>query len=126
MDLVDVIDIEESLARFGDAYLRRVFTPREQDACRADAHRLAACYAAKEATAKVLGAGDEPLDWRWIEVVPDSSGEATAELAGEAAALAERSGLDTFDVSMTVTGEYAAAVVLAAGEGDTRHTEGIE
>ena len=69
MDLVDVAEVEESLARFGDPYLQRVFTPREVAACGGDARRLAACFAAKEAVAKTFDAGDEALDWRSIEVL---------------------------------------------------------
>ena len=97
MDLVDVADVEESLGRFGDSYLRRVYTPREVAACGdgKDARRLAACFAAKEAMLKTLDAGDEPIDWRSIEVLVAPDGTATAELAGRSAELAVRDGIDS-------------------------------
>lgn len=123
MDLVDVAETEESLSRFGDAYLRRVFTPREVAACAGDVRRLAACFAAKEAMAKTLDAGDEPLDWRSIEVLVARDGSVAVELAGHGAELADRAGIGRFDVSVTAAHEYAVAVVLAERE-VTRPTTG--
>ena len=122
MDLVDVAEVQESLARFGDAYLCRVFTPLEVAAYGTNARRLAACYAAKEATAKTLDTGDEPLDWRSIEVLVTRDGTASAELAGHSSEIAARAGIVRFGVSVTVTHEYAAAVVLAERDADTHQT----
>ena len=126
MDLVDVVEVEESLARFGDTYLRRVFTPREVAACGGDVRRLAACFAVKEAMAKTLDAGDEPLDWRSIEVLVAPDGSATAELGGHSAEMADRAGIDRFEVSVTAAHKYAVAVVLAEREGGTRQTVGVQ
>ena len=115
MDLVDVSDVAESLGRFGDGYLHRVFTEREVAACAdgTDVARLAACFAAKEATLKTLRADDEPIDWRTIEVLVPVRGEPTATLHGRSAELADREGLVAFEVSVTGGDTYAAAVVLA-------------
>jgi holo-[acyl-carrier protein] synthase len=119
MDLVDVVEVEESLTRFGDTYLQRVFTPREVAACGGDARRLAACFAAKEAVAKTFDAGDEALDWRSIEVLAAPDGTVTAELAGHSSEIAARAGIGGLQVSVTAADEYAVAVVLAERE-DTR------
>jgi holo-[acyl-carrier protein] synthase len=119
MDLVDVVEVEESLTRFGDTYLQRVFTPREVAACGGDARRLAACFAAKEAVAKTFDAGDEALDWRSIEVLAAPDGTVTAELAGHSSEIAARAGIGGLQVSVTAADKYAVAVVLAERE-DTR------
>ncbi len=122
MDLVDVDDVADSLARFGESYLTRVFTEREVAACAGgtDIRRLAACFAAKEATLKTLGARDEPVDWRSIEVVVPREGDATAVLSGRSAELAARERIVRFEVSVTTARAYAAAVVLAEGAGATK------
>ena len=101
-----------------------MFTPREVAACGRDVRRLAACFAAKEATAKTLDAGDEPLDWRSIEVLVAPDGTATADLAGHSAEIAARAGIARFGVSVSAAREYAVAVVLAEREGGTRQTGG--
>jgi holo-[acyl-carrier protein] synthase len=75
--------------------------------------RLAARFAAKEATLKVLRAGDEGISLRAIEVRRDPGGWVDLELTGPAAALAAEAGLSGFAVSLTHDGGYASAVVLA-------------
>ena len=68
IDLVMVSRISESLERFGDRFLRRVFTDCEiAYAAAAPAHtaqRLAARFAAKEATIKALRVRDHGINWR--------------------------------------------------------------
>ena len=115
IDVVDVEDVEESVARFGDRYLRRVFTPREVAACAhgANARRLAAHFAAKEATLKTFMDEDRAVGWRSVEVQLPTRGAAAVELSGPAAELARRRGIVTFAVSVTATRRHAAAVVLA-------------
>ena len=39
MDIVDVADVEDSLLRFGDRYLRRVYTPARSTRVRAEPTR---------------------------------------------------------------------------------------
>ncbi|GIL38650.1 holo-ACP synthase [Roseiterribacter gracilis] len=92
-DLCDIRRIEKTIARFGDRFLDRVFTPAE----RAKAERragapgaLAATYArrfaAKEACAKALGTGlRRGVFWRDMGVVNLPSGQPTLNLTGGAA-----------------------------------------
>src|SRR6266852_4583657 len=59
IDLVSVREVARSLERFGERYVRRVFTVREAAYCRAAAGRAAAArfavrFAAKEAALKAL------------------------------------------------------------------------
>src|SRR5271156_6975102 len=53
-DVVAIEDVQDSLAAFGDRYLRKVFTASEINDCRGSnrVHRLAARFAAKEAVIK--------------------------------------------------------------------------
>lgn len=115
IDVVDVGEIEESIERFGDVYLRRVFTPPEIAACRKGrgAGRLAACFAAKEATLKAISIGDQALDWRSVEVRFGASGSVTVALSGTCAETAERAGIVRLSVSVSATERQAVAVAIA-------------
>ena len=88
VDVVTVDEVEDALARFGDRYLRRIFTDHEV-ACatgggRERARHLAARFAAKEATMKALGPGDWLPAWRSIEVRQEESGRCSLRLSGHA------------------------------------------
>ena len=79
IDLVQVSRIAESLEKFGDRFLRRVYTDDEiayaTSVPSQASERLAARFAAKEATIKALGLVDHPMNWRDIEVRRAPSGE---------------------------------------------------
>jgi len=116
-DLCSVGDVEDSIERFGDRYLRRVYTDAELAYCEGTPHRtaerLAARFAAKEATMKVLHMTDARPDWRTIEVCPHPGGWCEIELAGSAADLARDAGIDSLAMSMSHHADHATAVVVA-------------
>jgi holo-[acyl-carrier protein] synthase len=117
VDLVDISEVAHSVKRFGDRYLRRVFTEHELSCCTGApdtaAASLAARFAAKEATLKVLGPYDARPDWRSIEVVRLANGACKLRLRGAAARLAVERGLGPFALSMTHEAGMAAAVVVS-------------
>lgn len=116
IDLVDVREIEASIARFGDRYLARLYTPAELDYAREGdlPRRLGARFAAKEATIKALGEDlDAAIDWRAIEVVREPSGQPRLALFGWAAHAAARLRVGELSLSLTHEGHLAAAVVIA-------------
>jgi holo-[acyl-carrier protein] synthase len=112
-DLVVVADVADSVARFGDRYLRRVFTDHEIETAGGAPERLAARFAAKEAAVKVLRPLDARPEWRSIEVVRHPSGACDIHLTGTAAAMASAAGITELAVSMTHEAGLAAAVVVA-------------
>ena len=118
LDLVAVMNVEESLrGAHGERYLERLFTEREvadcQTAAGVDPERLAARFAAKEATLKVLPAADEGVSWQEIEVRREPSGRVHLELRGRAAELAAEARITDLALSLTHEGGFAAAVVVA-------------
>jgi holo-[acyl-carrier protein] synthase len=117
LDLVSVEAVTEAIATHGDRYLERTYTPEELRDCGGQPHRLAARFAAKEATMKALDRGDEALPWTSIAVHRDRSGRPTLELTGAAAALAASRGLTRFEVSLTHDGGFGAAIVIALTAG---------
>src|SRR6202012_4083819 len=72
-DVVAIEDVQDSLAAFGDRYLRKVFTASETKDCqgRDRVPRLAARFAAKEAVIKPFAEPDMPFPLREIEVTRD-------------------------------------------------------
>jgi holo-[acyl-carrier protein] synthase len=118
IDLVSVAEITASLERFGDRFLHRVFSPAEIAYASAApallAQRLAARFAAKEATMKVLEASDGEVDWRAIEVVRQPrTGSCGVRLSGVARAIARRTGVSSLALSLSHEAGCAAAVVVA-------------
>jgi holo-[acyl-carrier protein] synthase len=118
IDLTCAETVSESVRTHGARYLERVFTERERRDCAApsggaDAGRLAARFAAKEATLKALRREDEPIPWTSIGIRSDSAGRPSLELSGAAAELARRRNVSELAVSLTHEGPYAAAVVVA-------------
>ncbi len=113
LDLVDGEEIERSLARYGDRYLKRIYTAQERAESGRDPKRLAARFAAKEATMKALGRADEGIAWTSIEVRRDVDRRPRIELTGGAAELARRLGVTSLELSLTHEADRAAAVVLA-------------
>jgi holo-[acyl-carrier protein] synthase len=117
-DIVAVDRVAESIARFGERYISRLYTCDEAKYCTNGgtdaASRFAARFAAKEAAMKVLRpAPNEALDWRSIEVVRSAQGWCDLRLHGTARTLARRGGLRAFAVSLSHEERYATAVVVA-------------
>jgi holo-[acyl-carrier protein] synthase len=121
-DLVAVEDVARSVARFGERYLGRVYTAHEVSCCVGTpsvvAAGLAARFAAKEATIKVLRpVGNQP-DWRSIEIRRDRGGWCDVHLTDEADRMARDQGIRNWAVSLTHEAGMAAAVVVAVCDGD--------
>ncbi len=116
IDLIENRRVERGIARFGERFLNRFFTSGERGDCEDQPHRLAARLAAKEAVAKALGTGIGVVSWREIEIrCNNPQNRPTLALHGAAAAAASLMGLTQWDVSLTHTQDYAAAVVVALG-----------
>jgi holo-[acyl-carrier protein] synthase len=115
-DLVAVDRIRQSIARYGDRFLNRIFTDRERAyaARKANsAERFAARFAAKEAGMKAIGTGwNCGVTWKDFEVANQASGRPTLRLTGVAQQIASRLGVRSISISLTHTTEIAFAVVV--------------
>jgi holo-[acyl-carrier protein] synthase len=79
------------------------------------APRLAARFAAKEATMKALGVGIDAVEWREIGIVRDDLGSPFLVITGSARELADRLGLARWVVSLSHSESVAMSVVVAEG-----------
>ena len=120
IDMVEVGRIHDSVERFGQRFLDRVFTGAEQAYCRRrrrSAESFAARFAAKEAGAKALGTGiSRGVNWLEIEVIREPGGRPALRFHGRAAEIAAALGAVRAALSLTHTAELAmASVVLEDG-----------
>ena len=121
-DATDIPRIGETLARYGDRFLRRVFTEGEIAYCtrrRDPVPSLAARFASKEACMKALGTGhSRGVLWKDIEVFRDF-GPPQLRLHGGAARRAEAMHVRKSLLTITHSQTLAMAQVLLLGPGDT-------
>jgi holo-[acyl-carrier protein] synthase len=113
---VDIIEIERVAAvisRWGERFLRRVYTPAELAYCGGRLPELAARFAGKEAITKALGTGIRGLAWRELEILADPLGKPLVRLHGGARRRAEAIGLAAFAISLSHSRDFAVAVVVA-------------
>jgi holo-[acyl-carrier protein] synthase len=116
IDIAEVPRIAESIERFGDRFLRRVFTEEEIRYCDSKANRVeryAARFAAKEAAMKALGTGwNRGVRWRDIEVFRQPGSRPTIKFHGVAAEFAAKLGTKNIALSISHTPELAIANVI--------------
>lgn len=121
IDIVEVKRMAQAVERGNERLLDRLFTPRE----RSDAaggqrqfERLAARFAAKEATFKALGTGwAQGIAWRDVEVVSEETGRTELQVTGRAGEIARTLGVLRSHLSLSHHGGMAAAVVVLEGLG---------
>jgi len=123
-DICDIRRIENSLDRFGDRFIARVFTETERAKAASRpftrAGTLAKRFAAKEAFSKAVGTGfKRGVFMKDIGVVNLPSGQPTLKLTGGARERLEGLAPDghAVDIHLTLTDEYPwaqAFVMLVA------------
>lgn len=118
VDLVEVDRIQAAVSRWGDRFLRRVYTEAEIDYCfnKGEKYRsLAARFAAKEAVMKALGTGwGRGVRWVDIEVVRRPGCAPEVALHGESGRLGRGA---RFLVSLSHTREHAIAFIVVEARG---------
>jgi holo-[acyl-carrier protein] synthase len=113
VDLIEHERLIETHQRFGERFLKRVFTDREIAEAEGRITRLMGRFVAKEATAKALGTGIGAVAWREIEVVRLDGGKPELRLHGAAARIASERGWIAFDLSISDTHLHTIAMVVA-------------
>jgi len=116
VDMVEVERIQHSLDRFGERFMKRVFTEGEIAYCismKFPARHFAARFAAKEAVSKAFGTGiGKAMGWRDIDVHKKKSGEPFLVLHGGAESLAKERAMKSAWISLSHTEHHAVAMVV--------------
>jgi holo-[acyl-carrier protein] synthase len=127
-DIVDIRRIEAAIARHGDRFIDRIFTPLERAKAMRRTEKIRAAtfakrFAAKEAAAKALGTGfQRGVFFSDLGVVNLPSGQPTMQMSGGAAErLKAMTPTGTVaSVALTMTDEYPyayAQVIISAVPG---------
>ena len=120
IDLEEVARIAESISKFGERFLGRIFTDAEIAFCAGKANsneRFAARFAAKEAAFKALQASWKAgLSWKDFELIAQPGGAPRMVLHGVAASLAAERGMRGLHVSFSHTKTHVTAVVVVEGD----------
>jgi len=120
VDLCEVDRIEAAIARHGDRFLTRIYTPAERAYCESKLNRMerfAGRFAAKEAAMKALGTGwRRGVAWRDFEVTRAASGQPVIVLHGVAREIAEKLTVKRALVSITHVKSMAMAQVVMENE----------
>ena len=115
IDATDIDRIADTIERYGDRFLKRIFTDGEIAYCtrrRVPAIHFAGRFAAKEAAMKALGTGhSRGVLWRGIEVVRHS-GPPRLQFYGGAAARFDAMGATGSLLTLTHSRDLAIAHVL--------------
>ena len=116
VDLAEVPRIKASIERYGERFIRRIYTPAEIAYVERKANkfeRYAARFAAKEAGMKAIGTGwRRGVTWQDFEVANLPSGKPTLLLHGVAADFAGKLGVKNISLSITHTAELGMAHVI--------------
>jgi len=116
IDIIDVERVKNSIDRYGESFIKRVYTDSEIKFCGGRVKpeiAYAGRFAAKEAFAKAIGTGiARGVSWKNIEVDIEQSGKPSLIVRGRALEIARELGARFFHISMTDTKKSAAAVVI--------------
>ncbi|HEY5037309.1 MAG TPA: holo-ACP synthase [Chthoniobacterales bacterium] len=116
IDVVDCSRIEDSIKRFGDRFLQRVFTAGEiaySQSMKFPARHFAARFAAKEALSKAFGTGiGKSMGWRDLDVQKKPSGEPFVVLSGGAEKMANERGVGKIWISLSHTDAVGMATIV--------------
>ena len=113
IDIVEIDRIKNVIDKWGDRFLRKVYTPWEINYCREKAYpeySFAARFAVKEAVFKALGGGTSSgIKWTNIEVVNHKSGKPSIKMGGR---VKEIVGGGEILISISHSHKYAIAQAL--------------
>ena len=122
-DLIEKRRVEKSISKFGDKFIKKVLTEKEQQEYRTKKTSekkvsfLSNNFACKEAVSKALGTGfSEGITLKNIEVLRESRGNPYLQLLGKAKKKAEEGGFKNFTLSISDTKDHSLALVIGEGE----------
>ena len=122
IDLVNIQRLETVLQRWGDRFVKRVFTEKEADFCFKRAYPaspLALRFAAKEAFSKAIGLGmRKGIRWRDIEVFHYAGGRPGLRLQGRSSEICSEKQITRFHLSLSDEGLFGMAVVVLEGNNE--------
>lgn len=114
IDIIEIDRIKDSVEKFGDRFLNKIYTQKELDYCLKKKYKyqhLAARFAAKEAVYKALATGwNEDVSWQNIEISNEPNGMPIVTLQGKLKKFLHK-GKD-LKISMSHSRDYVACMAI--------------
>ncbi len=119
-DIIECLRIARMVERYGEAFLRRVYTSGEIQYCNSRkqaTQHFAGRWVAKEAVLKALGTGWRPgIAWHDLEIRMEPGGRPAVAVRGGAREAVEQAGIGQLLVSISHCRTHAVAYALALGK----------
>lgn len=112
VDIIEIERIRQSVKRWGERFLDRIYTKQELHYCKGRIPNLAGRFAAKEAAMKALGTGIVGVGWKEVEIVKLKGEGPFLKLHGRALNKAQSLCLQQLAVSISHSKHYAIATVV--------------
>jgi len=116
VDIVEVFRMRDAIDKWGDGFLKKVFTDREikySNSKRFSCQHFAARFAAKEAVVKAFGEPKKfPIKWTEIEILNDGEGKPVIKFHDDALKLKNKKKINNVILSMSHSKNYAVANVI--------------
>ena len=120
IDMVECGRMAELIDRYGDRFLKRVFTPAELAYCRGrrrEVEHLAGRFAVKEAVLKVLGTGwRKGINWTDVEVTNEPSGRPRVSIKGRCREVADEQHITDILISISHIETHAIGSAVAVSQ----------
>jgi holo-[acyl-carrier protein] synthase len=114
IDIIEIDRIRESVEKFGDHFLNKIYTQKELDYCLKKKYKyqhLAARFAAKEAVYKALATGwDADVSWQNIEISNEPNGMPVVTLQGKLKKFLSKG--KELKISMSHSRDYVACMAI--------------
>lgn len=110
VDIIEIARIKKAINRWGQDFLKRIYTEQELELYFKNPSSLAARFSGKEAVIKTLNSSGIGL--KEIEILSDASGKPRVKLYGNAQHRANNMGLTNLDISLSHCREYAVACAI--------------
>ncbi len=116
VDIVEVFRMEDSIRKWGDGFLKKIFTDKEieySNSKRFSCQHFAARFAAKEAVVKAFGEPKKfPIKWTEIEILKDEEGKPIVQFHNDALKLKNKKKITKVMLSISHSKNYAVANVI--------------
>ncbi|NWF88607.1 MAG: holo-ACP synthase [Ignavibacteriaceae bacterium] len=114
IDIIEIDRIKESVDKFGDKFLNKIYTQTELNYCLQKKYKyqhLAARFAAKEAVYKALATGwNKDVSWQSIEISNEPNGMPLVTLKGNLKKFLSND--KDLKISMSHSKEYVTCVAI--------------
>jgi holo-[acyl-carrier protein] synthase len=111
-DIIEIARIKQAIDRWGEHFIRRVYTEPELNLYGKSPRSLAARFACKEAVMKLLGTEKKGISWQDIETLSYPSGKPQLKLYGRAQSEVNNLGIKEIAISLSHSREYAIATAI--------------